>query len=61
MNINEAQKKLNETLFGYLDIEEKKKIIDSITENDINLNDITFYDPIAFDLKINRYFKVIKT
>lgn len=53
MNINEAQKKLNETLFGYLDIEEKKKIIDSITENDINLNDITFYDPIAFDLKIN--------
>lgn len=53
MNINEAQKKLNETLFSYLDIEEKKKIIDSITENDINLNDITFYDPIAFDLKIN--------
>lgn len=53
MNINEAQKKLNETLFGYLDIEEKKKIIDSITENDINLNDITFYDPVAFGLKIN--------
>lgn len=53
MNINEAQKKLNETLFGYLDIEEKKKIIDSITENGINLNDITFYDPIAFGLKIN--------
>lgn len=53
MNIQQAQKKLNNTLFGYLDIEKKKNIIDSVIENDINLNDITFYNPISTGLKIN--------